>query len=963
MEGNNNNNNNNNNKTLSRRHLYRTLIADQLNYDRTKDRHSLQQNLMIHHGSNNDKETSPQGDEQSMPCSESSFVSMSLTNTKSTEHDDTSPTTQETSTTTTFSSSDQQTYQSIVTPEYLSLSMEDATMQTRTSSSTSQEAFTTLQQDSMMETHTTQQQQQHLELEQQRPELDGNLYIIRSEAPDTTISDTKSNIDDDPSHTTSENQNTFPDIIVVESMSSAIVSNTTFDRGDTVMEAFDIIVGRQTNIMNSFSTNVQSTTSTNSKQKNIYSSHDENFYFHSENMTEYQRVSSGVAINQEQAKFFSSSDGSLQDPIPSIDMVFSNQSDCQDESMSVPITSFSNIPYVHGSYASAAPIMLEDKRWMKILRQAMPEAHADAIEVLRQASRSRTSAKMAKIMKWAENNPVVAAYGMMHSNCDLHTVHEMVLPNVNNDDDVDLCRLTSNRRERRYHTRGPSPPIARKRSLHSSKQEIRPILEWDVFLDPAIVKKVDEALQTVDHLESSEGWTAAQIEVDRQVSRLMNRMILAHGSASQLVTEAIGMAPECNFSSIVEQAESQRIYRRKKQLNPWEGSDIYNGSFGCKSVHPQPNEAVDDDVFLSIPGKSGAQSSGIFMERWLRIFSRALQLDRGGKTLIEIQSVVYDDDDIMDVQQQKQPFCGMFLCLGYGDVNTKHTDHSMGTMAQSAQEIQGLLGAQLRVVLDLKSRRVPPTVWARLIDAMRSRGIGVEGVGSFEVEVLRRINTACAAPVKKFRFFHSAGDLQKACHANEVEMGDTVFFNGGSLFANYSDGIASSLACCHGPLPNDIARSTMFYPYAYPRSKNGDSFADLDCKATIEDYKHRFDLQIGLYVQEFSISQFAIESLVQFTNHHSQVYNLGLAWGGINGKTVRGLDGDGYWSQRYMGRSWDKDAAPTGNLELLQPADHQFVQKAMSAGAWGHLGTLNLAVGNKAPHAAVGISACQGDLD
>ena len=959
MEGNNSSNN-----ASSRKHLYQTLIADQLNYDRTKDKHLEHQNLMIYHRINNDKERLPEGDEQSMPYSNSSFVSMSLTNTKSTENDDTSPTTQETSTTITFSSTDQQTYQSIVTPENFSQSMEDATMQTDTSSS--QEALMASTDNSMMEEHSSQQQHQKIEQHQQqhRPELDGNLYIVRSEPPDTTISYSKSSLDDDLSHANSNNQNTFPDVImVIESMSSAIVSNTTFDRGDTVMEAFDIIAGKQKSVMDSFSTNVQSTTSIQSKQNSIYSPYNEDFYFHSENMTDYERVPGEVASNDAHAKGFGSSEGSVPNPTPSIDLVFSNHSDCQDESMSIPITTFSTIPYVHGSYASAAPIMLEDKRWMKILRQAMPEAHADAIEVLRQASKSRTSAKMAKIMKWAENNPVVAAYGMMQSNCDLQTIRDQVaLPDVINDDDVDLSRFTSNRRERRHHVQGSSTPIARKRPLHSSRQRIRPILEWDVFLDPAIVKKVDEALQKVDQLESSEGWTAAQMEVDRQVSRLMNRMILAHGSASQLVTEAIGMAPECNFSSIVEQAESQRIYRRKKQLKQWEGSGIYNGSFGCKSIHPQPNEMVDDNDSPSVPGKSGIQSSGIFMERWLRIFSRALQLDRGGKTLIEIQSVVYDDDDITDVQQQKQPFCGMFLCLGYGDVNTKQTDHTMGTMAQSAQEIQGLLGAQLRVVLDLKSRRVPPTVWARLIDAMRSRGIGVEGVGSFEVEVLRRINNACAAPVKKFRFFHSAGDLQKACHANEVEMGDSVFFNGGSLFATNSDGIVSSLACCHGPLPNDIARSTMFYPYAYPRSKNGGSFSDMDCKATIEDYKRRFDLQIGLYVQEFSISQYAIESLVQFTNHHSQVYNLGLAWGGINGKTVRGLDGDGYWSQRYMGRSWDKEAAPTGHMELLQPADHQFVQKAMSAGAWGHLGTVNLAVGNKAPHAAVGISACQGDL-
>jgi hypothetical protein len=150
----------------------------------------------------------------------------------------------------------------------------------------------------------------------------------------------------------------------------------------------------------------------------------------------------------------------------------------------------------------------------------------------------------------------------------------------------------------------------------------------------------------------------------------------------------------------------------------------------------------------------------------------------------------------------------------------------------------------------------------------------------------------------------------------------------------------------------------VFHPYAYPRSEVEANFGKIDCHATIEDYKRRFDLQIGLYVQEFSISQFAIESLVQFTNRHSQVYSLGLAWGGINGKTARGLEGDGYWIQRYMGRTWDEHAAPFGNLGLLQPVDHHLVQRVALAGAWGHLGTINLAGSNKGPSMVAG---CNGE--
>jgi hypothetical protein len=71
-------------------------------------------------------------------------------------------------------------------------------------------------------------------------------------------------------------------------------------------------------------------------------------------------------------------------------------------------------------------------------------------------------------------------------------------------------------------------------------------------------------------------------------------------------------------------------------------------------------------------------------------------------------------------------------------------------------------------VLDLKSRRVPPKVWSRLIDSMRSRGLVVEGIGSFDMDELRVIAKSCSCPLTPILFFHSVGDLQRACHANEV---------------------------------------------------------------------------------------------------------------------------------------------------------------------------------------------------
>ena len=67
---------------------------------------------------------------------------------------------------------------------------------------------------------------------------------------------------------------------------------------------------------------------------------------------------------------------------------------------------------------------------------------------------------------------------------------------------------------------------------------------------------------------------------------------------------------------------------------------------------------------------------------------------------------------------------------------------------------------------------MPPRVWSRLIDALRTRGLVVEGIGSFDMDELRVIRKGCSYPLTPLLFFHSVGDLQRACHANEVSMSE-----------------------------------------------------------------------------------------------------------------------------------------------------------------------------------------------
>ena len=651
---------------------------------------------------------------------------------------------------------------------------------------------------------------------------------------------------------------------------------------------------------------------------------------------------------------------------------------------SVAVTKLTKVPYVHGAYSAVAPIFIRDARWMAILRKLMPESHAGVATLVK---KNASKIDPLRLMKWAENNPVVAAYGALNSD-NAHHSHAGVVGES---------------------TTAPPP---------------RPALEWDVFLDPSLVRSVDRAMQAAENLNKAtsgkggdisfddyNAQIAADVEVDRQMSRLMSRMMLAHGSTTQLVTEAVGMASRYNFARVVEQGESRR--RKSKWGSILEpdcitSADKFVEMTSADDSSVSPSKAYEADIEKVGRGSKTISASGIFAERWLILFCQALKLgldiaskdskalrarlnalspensrnplsessrgssspslqsddeeeecdDAGGDDQGSVDSFVVEaDGKIADPLSM----CGLFLCLGLEDSNARKADHSSSTMASSAKRIHKLLGTPLRVVLDLKSRKVPPRVWARLLDTLRTRGIAVDGIGSFDIDELRSIASFTCTPVSQVIFLHSAGDLQRACHAGEIKRGDTVFFNAGSLIwkrPTLCEATGLGLCVDSTSLNNVESQGNVrldpwnqnglkmgaysFQPFAYPREKL--EFLDdivEECKATLEDYQRHLELNIGLYVQEFSIGDAALDAISKLVNHYPSIYNLGLAWGGLNGATVKGVHGDGYWNQRYIGREWDRTAEPAEHMTILAPEDHHLFQKAVHAGDWGQALTVN----------------------
>ncbi len=363
------------------------------------------------------------------------------------------------------------------------------------------------------------------------------------------------------------------------------------------------------------------------------------------------------------------------------------------------------------------------------------------------------------------------------------------------------------------------------------RKQQKPAIEWDVFLDPTIVKDVDAALKNLESLStpksrrrktirgmvpgrqvSEEEIIAANIEVDRQVARLVNTMMLAHGSTTQLLVEAVGVISKYNFSRV--KRSGQEIKRRLRESHDSTMNCCCAADSMFDTLSDESRDNVNSTTHRSVPESSSkkkvrpsdVRTSAIFVSRWLNIFASALKMGRRSefdirnviarrnrrmsavinktysfqkKTSMAIKGVMSSlsfDTDNASVSAPEDPgrkftnpsFCGLFLCLGMNDPDSLHADHSDNTMAESASLIRKYLGDNLRVVLDMKSRHVPARVWGRLIDHLRSRGLGVEAIGSFDIDELRLIKSCTNTSITSIRFFHSAGDLQRACHANEV---------------------------------------------------------------------------------------------------------------------------------------------------------------------------------------------------
>lgn len=250
----------------------------------------------------------------------------------------------------------------------------------------------------------------------------------------------------------------------------------------------------------------------------------------------------------------------------------------------------------------------------------MPDVY---VEISRRVATNPPS----RLIHWAENNPVVAAYGAAHA-------------------------------------------LDENEGMNDSSPPSFPNLEWDVFLDPALVRRVQLVLdkQAEFRLEKSTSNRTKeqsdviesyyQQELKRRSEQLVDKMLIAHGNALQLAVEQLGVCKEFIYS---------RIKRTRRTLG-----------------------------------------GGIYARSWMAVFAEALKL-----------GVCYEDEN-GETPSPSKPGVG----------SSKEKISSLFELAESTcpdtsiEESIRIVEKVTRsrkpfgLILDIKSRHVPHHIWAIVVDRL-----------------------------------------------------------------------------------------------------------------------------------------------------------------------------------------------------------------------------------------------------
>jgi len=300
-------------------------------------------------------------------------------------------------------------------------------------------------------------------------------------------------------------------------------------------------------------------------------------------------------------------------------------------------------------------------------------------------------------------------------------------------------------------------------------------------------------------------------------------------------------------------------------------------------AHASPADTVQENLgicqYRDVRKTPKTGFGGVEIDSWLDLFGRALALAKSEDIAAAITEMNKDPRSDSDEE-----------CM-------RHTFWPVWPVRKSVELYREITGKPwLSVIIDIKSLRSSPEFLSDFVRALNTHGVHVAAVASFLLEEVLGVSSTSQTidgtvhpPPREIQFFHFAGDLQAACDAGDVMEGQSVMFNGASLL--------------------DSAKTDSGWPVYSTK---------LRVLSELEEYRNRFGLHIGFYVQEGDCDHAAASLLSDLSEARPETFELGFAWGGLrdeshlaDSQTVR----LGYGGQRrleYVGqaRQWRLGGKP-----------------------------------------------------
>lgn len=291
-------------------------------------------------------------------------------------------------------------------------------------------------------------------------------------------------------------------------------------------------------------------------------------------------------------------------------------------------------------------------------------------------------------------------------------------------------------------------------------------------------------------------------------------------------------------------------------------------------AHAAPTDTLQEAMGLSqyadVRNTPKTELGGVELDAWLDYFGRALELGAAKDLDAAVAAMSKDARKATDEECARETF---------------EKPWPIPRVVEAHRAVTGK--EALSIIIEIKSLRSTARFLGEIVRALNEKGVHVAAVASFIREEVRGIGAreqhvggrTLPGP-REIQFFHFAGDMQRACDDGEIEKGQSILFNGASLIESVGD--------------------------------EGKKGAYATKRAIVEDlgrYRERFDLHLGLYVQEGDCDHEAASLLAELVEEHAGTFDLGFAWGGLRDEAHLPASDDvrlGYGSQRvleYVGKA------------------------------------------------------------